>query len=409
MSIIKRHNAAFVGFGQSRIFRGPEVGLGDLAVEASLAALKDAGLDLRQVDGVVCTPDAPFSRQKSVDGIEFVSSDYVVRALGIQPKWVADVPGTIANSTLAAIRAVESGQCNYALLFRALHNPGSGVYGHTAETKAGDVDATYEKEHRSIEQFRGSYGLFAPSDGAALPWSQYQAKYNSGSREQMAALIMQLRNNGLAFEGSYWAQYKPVELTMEDYLNARMVSRPVSIYDCDIPVQGAGAFIITTAERAADLAQRPAYVHGIADGVPAARSVSVDEALGEQMTHNQDIARRLWADAKCGPGDMDIANLYDGFSMMTMIWIEAFGLCGEGESFDFIQDGMIAHTGQMPINPSGGNLGSGRLHGVNHLMDGMLQVSGRSGSRQIIGTEMALVTVGMGWASAAFVLGSNPV
>jgi acetyl-CoA acetyltransferase len=409
MTVVKRHSAAFAGFGESQVFRGPDVPLGDLTVEASLTAIKDAGLDLSQIDGLVCTPDAPFSRGKSADGTEFVSTSYMMKALDIEPRWSADVPGTIANSTLAAIRAVEAGECNYALLFRALHNPGSGKYGHTEEKNSGEIEMSGPDVNFAIEQFRASYGLYPPADGAALPWSQYQAKYGSGSREQMAALIIQLRKNGLAYEGSYWARYKPIELSVDDYLNARMVSRPVSIFDCDIPVQGAGAFIITTAERAADLAQPAAYVHGIADGVPARRSITVDEALEEQMEQNRDIGRRLWADARCGPGDMRLANLYDGFSIMTIFWMEAFGLCREGEAFDFIQDGRIAPTGQLPINPSGGNLGGGRMHGINHLMDGMLQVSGRSGKRQVENADLAVVALGMGWAAGALVLGKEPV
>jgi acetyl-CoA acetyltransferase len=409
MSITKRHNAAFAGFGQSRVFRGADVPLGDLTVEASLAAIRDAGLDLGQIDGVVCTPDAPFSRGQSADGVEFVSTRYMVNRLGIAPRWTADVPGMLGNSALAAIHAVEAGECNYALLFRALHNSGSGTYGHTEETKSGEVQLSGTDVHYAIEQFRVSYGLFPPSDAAALPWSQYQARYNSGSREQMAALVIQSRKNGLAFDGSYWAQYKPTELTMDEYLNARIVSRPASIFDCDIPVQGAAAFIITTAERAKDLAQRAAYVHGVAGPVKPRGKVTVDEALDEQLGDFSDIGRRLWADARCGPGDINVANLYDGFSLMPILWMEALGLCGVGEGFDFIQNGRIAPDGKLPVNPSGGNLGSGRLHGVNHFMDAMLQVSGRSGKRQIKGAELAVITIGISWASAAFVLGKDPV
>lgn len=404
-----KHTAAFVGFGESDVFREPEVPLGELTLNASLKALEDAGLNLGEVDGLVCTPDAPFSRGQSSDGTEFVSTEFMAKELGIEPRWRSDVAGTIANSALAAVRAVEAGQCNYALLFRALHNPGSGKYGHTQEKNSGEIEMSGPEENAAIEQFRASYGLYPPADGAALPWSQYLAKYGSGTREQMAALVVQARKNGLAYEGSYWARYKPVELTVEDYLNARMVSRPVSIFDCDIPVQGAGAFIITTAERAADLAKPAAYVHGIADGVPARRSITVDEALDEQMEQNRDIAKRLWADARCGPGDMRLANLYDGFSFMTILWMEAFGLCPEGEGFDFIQDGRIARDGMLPINPSGGNLGGGRMHGVNHLMDGMLQVSGRSGARQVVDADLAVVALGMGWAAGALVMGKHPV
>jgi acetyl-CoA acetyltransferase len=374
----KRHTAAFVGFGQSRVFRGPDVALGDLAVEASLAAVSDAGLALSQIDGVVCTPDAPFARGRSADGIEYVSTTHMVKALGIEPTWVADVPGTLGNSALAAIRAVEAGECTYALLFRALHNPGSGSYGHTQESKSGEIEMSGTDAHFAIEQFRAPYGLYPPADGAALPWSQYQARYGSGSRAQMAPLVVQARDNGLAYEEGYWARFKPFRLSVEEYLGARMVSRPVSIFDCDLPVQGAGAFIVTTAERAKDLAD------------------------------NREIGRRLWADARCAPSDVAVANLYDGFSIQTILWMEAFGLCGDGEAFDFIADGHTSPSGRLPINPSGGNLGGGRLHGINHLMDGMLQVTGRSGKRQIPGVDLSVVAVGMGWASGAFVLGKDP-
>jgi acetyl-CoA acetyltransferase len=404
----KRHTAAFVGFGQSRVFRGPDVALGDLAVEASLAAVSDAGLALSQIDGVVCTPDAPFARGRSADGIEYVSTTHMVKALGIEPTWVADVPGTLGNSALAAIRAVEAGECTYALLFRALHNPGSGSYGHTQESKSGEIEMSGTDAHFAIEQFRAPYGLYPPADGAALPWSQYQARYGSGSRAQMAPLVVQARDNGLAYEEGYWARFKPFRLSVEEYLGARMVSRPVSIFDCDLPVQGAGAFIVTTAERAKDLAQPAAFVHGVADGMPTRGTVSVDEALDEQLADNREIGRRLWADARCAPSDVAVANLYDGFSIQTILWMEAFGLCGDGEAFDFIADGHTSPSGRLPINPSGGNLGGGRLHGINHLMDGMLQVTGRSGKRQIPGVDLSVVAVGMGWASGAFVLGKDP-
>jgi acetyl-CoA acetyltransferase len=408
MGTTTRHTAAFAGFGQSRVFRGPDVPLGELAVEASLAAVKDVGLDISQVDGVVCTPDAPFSRGQSADGTAYVTTRYVVDALGIQPRWTADTPGTIGNSMLAAIHAVEAGECSYALLFRALHNPGSGAYGHTEESKTGEVELSGNEGITTLEQYRAPYGVYPPADAGALPWSRYQAKYGSGSREEMAVFVTQARKNGLAFEGSYWAQYKPVDLTVEDYLSARMVSRPVSIFDCDIPVQGAGAFIITTAERAADLQHPAAYVHGIAGESATRNSVTVDEALEEQWADNAEIGRRLWADSGWKPSDMDVADLYDGFSIMTMIWLEALGLCGEGEAFDFIQDGRIAPTGALPLNPSGGNLGGGRLHGINHLMDGMQQVARRAGNRQVEAADLAVIAVGMGWASGAVILGRHP-
>jgi len=188
-----------------------------------------------------------------------------------------------------------------------------------------------------------------------------------------------------------------------------MVSRPISVLDCDIPVQGAGAFIITTAERAKDLAKPAAHVHGIAEGPPHERSLLTEQSLDEQIENGRAMSAALWTDSGLGPTDIDVADLYDGFSIMTPLWLEYLGFCREGEAFDFMQDGRIAQDGVLPVNPSGGNLGGGRLHGVNHLMDAMLQVTGRSGQRQVEGAELAVVAISPPlWASGLLVLGKNP-
>ena len=403
--------AAFVGFGQSRMFRRAEVSLGQLTVEACLAAVEDAGLQAAQIDGVVCTPDGPFSMQgPALDGEHFVTTGYVTKALGIEPEWVSDVSGTIGNSAVAAIQAIESGACNYVLLFRGLYSPKTGSYGYTAEERVGQAEGNPgSTEVHEPKQFRDPYGIYAPAASAALAWTRYQAKYGSGSRDQMATLVVQARRNGLKYEGNYWTQYNPVELSVDDYLNARIVSTPVSLYDCDIPVQGAGAFILTTSERAADLAKSAAFVRGVANGPPAARGISVNLSLDDQLSGGRDIARRLWGSSGFSPSDVSVAELYDGFSMLAITWLESLGFCGEGEAFDFIQDGRISQEGQLPVNPSGGNLGGGRLHGVNHLMDGFLQMAGRAGTRQVPDADLALVATGPPcWAGSAILLGREP-
>ena len=393
------------------MFRRAEVSLGELAVEACRAAIEDAGLRTAQIDGIVCTPDAPFSMQGSaLDGEHFVTTNYVATALGIEPEWAANVSGTIGNSAVAAINAVESGTCNYVLLFRALYSPKTGPYGYTSEEKVGQAEGNPgSTEIHEPKQFRDPYGIYAPAASAGLAWTRYQAKYGTGTRDQMATLAVQARHNGLKYEGNYWAQYNPVELSIDDYLNGRMISTPVSLYDCDIPVQGAGAFILTDSRRAADLARPGAFVRAAANGPPAARGISVNLSLDDQISGGRDIARRLWGSSGFSPGDIAVAELYDGFSMLVITWLESLGLCGEGEAFDFIQDGRISLRGQLPVNPSGGNLGGGRLHGVNHLMDGFLQMAGRAGTRQVPDANLALVATGPPcWAGSAILLSREP-
>lgn len=389
--------AALAGFGQSRLSRYAEVPLGEHAIEAAQAALADAGLNAARIDGVACARDQPFATDQAPDdGISLVTSGYLIDRLGLSPAWSADYPGTVGNALVDAIDAVESGRCDCLLLFGALHSP-AGRYGHTAQSAASGDAA-----------FKAPYGLFAPA-AAAQAWTRYQHRYRSGSRDQMAAFVVQARANGLDNSRGYWAQSEAAALSPDDYLSAPLVSTPLSRLDCDIPVQVAGAFVITTAERARDLRRRPAFVRGVGRSRTGRafglHSWSLERATAEAA----DIGADLWRNAGCGPTDIDVADIYDGFSIIAIHWLEGLGFCPVGEAFEFIQDGRIARDGALPVNPSGGSLGSGRLHGINHLMDGMLQVTDRAGATQIPGAELALVTIGPPSCFAgAIVLGREP-
>jgi acetyl-CoA acetyltransferase len=220
---------------------------------------------------------------------------------------------------------------------------------------------------------------------------------------------VQERKNGLLYEGSYWYQHQPKELSVGEYLDARIVSTPLSINDCDLPIQGVGAFVLTTGERAKDLRHPPAYVCGIGESEVPLSGIPI-VTLDVQLANAKSIGASLWADSGLALGDVKVADLYDGFSMLTISWLEGLGFCGEGEGFEFIQEGRIAIDGELPVNPSGGSIGSGRLHGCNHLMDGILQVMGRSGRRQVSNAEVALVAIGPPHpTSPALLLSRHPV
>jgi acetyl-CoA acetyltransferase len=394
-----RHRAAIVGVGQSEILRYDDVPLGLLALAACRAALADAGLGETDIDGIACIPRQPFdSEGPQHDGQHLVSTHLMLRLLGLtKVRWGANVDIMLGHSLAEAVNAVEAGACRVALVFRALHSPRGG-YGHVSATAVGGE-----------AQFTASYGRTPPVDFAQL-WSRYQDLHGSGSREEMAPLVVQARANGLRWSDGYWAGIGAGPITVEDYLAARPVASPLSLLDCDIPVQAATAFVVTSTEVAERLGRPAAHVRGIAAPYFAAHGSVVPR--GHVLEHHREcgrqIADQLWADGRVGPGDVQAANLYDGFSIIPILWLEALGFCAEGTGFDFITAGRTAPDGDLPVNTAGGNLGGGRLHGANQVLESVLQVTGRAGDRQLDDVEMVVATVGPPARGAALVLSSTP-
>jgi acetyl-CoA acetyltransferase len=378
----KDNRSAVVGVGHSAVYRYDDVPLLRLAADAARAAIEDAGLEADSVDGVVTVPDAPFRSERPLhDGIDYVSAALLGRHLGLPLTWGEDVQGIIGRAFTEAINAIHAGTCTTVLVFRALPSP-RGSYGHTAESRTA-----------GLAQFELPYGSFYPTTWSQM-WHRYQQKYKSGSREQMSTYVRQLRDNGLKWEYSYWALRGGRPLSFDDYMSGRLVCTPMSLYDCDIPVHAAGAFILTTSERARDLRRPPAYIHGAVTSAPVSPATLQPFTLEGEIEAGRQLAARLRAATGACPANIDTANLYDGFSFITPLWLESLGFCGEGETFDFMQDGNVSPTGSLPLNTSGGSLGAGRLHGVTHLMESVLQVTGRAGERQLKDAHLSLAAVG---------------
>jgi acetyl-CoA acetyltransferase len=181
------------------------------------------------------------------------------------------------------------------------------------------------------------------------------------------------------------------------------VADPLLLLDCDYPVNGACAVVLTSRERARDLRHVPVVVDALAYGTGA----GADWLYGDDFLFGGTIpcAQRLWAKASVGPADVDVAELYDGFTHITISWIEALGLCGIGEFHDWVDDGdRIGPGGALPVNTSGGQLAEGRLHGLAFLAEAVQQLRGECGARQVPGAEVAVVANAHGPQSGAMVL-----
>jgi len=192
-------------------------------------------------------------------------------------------------------------------------------------------------------------------------------------------------------------------LTMDEYLGSRVVADPLVVLDCDYPVNGAVAAILTTAERAADLAPPVVVVDSLAYGT----GVNADWLYGEDLLFGgtRYCAERLWSKASVGPDDVDVAELYDGFTHITISWVEALGLCRIGEFGDWVEGGRrIGPGGDLPLNTHGGQLSEGRLHGLGFLTEAVLQLRGECGDGQVPGAEVAVVSNAHGPQCGAVVL-----
>jgi acetyl-CoA acetyltransferase len=196
----------------------------------------------------------------------------------------------------------------------------------------------------------------------------------------MAAVVVEARANGARIPWSYW-HGRPI--SADDYLDARVIADPVGVLDCDLPVDGVAAFVLTTAERARDLPHRPVYVAGYAQGSPRRPRLPTHWPLDDIMEAGFEIARRLEAAAGMSLAEVDLPQLYDGFSPFVYFWLEALGYCPVGEAHRFVQDGGIATGHGLPVLSGGGALGNGRMHGVPQMLECYLQLSRRAGDRQL--------------------------
>lgn len=405
-----RGKVAIAGLGHSPVYRAddgtPEKSLGAVAVDSALRAIVDAGLDPADVDGIAVSKHQPFEGSATNnpeqgghrEGVDIVTSPHLISRMsdrGLKNvRWWDDSGRLVGHALILAIEAVAAGKCTYALVVRALHNP-PGRYGHGGNNAATEIGGN--------AQFTTPYGMAGPATYAVL-WQRYLWKYGQ-SREKMATFAVHQRKYGLMNENSYWFQNRPQPLTREEYLAGRMVCSPISIYDCDIPVQGSASWIVTTSDRALALRHRPVYVLGHAL-VTRPNRTPVNR-LEEGEENARELGRDLWAACGLGPTDVDIANVYDGFLTITPIWFEGLGLCERGAFLDFIQGGRIEKDGEMPMT-SGGNNGSGRMHGSPLVTDSVQQLQGRAGERQVQDPRVALCVIGPTTAGQALVFGTSP-
>jgi acetyl-CoA acetyltransferase len=366
-----QNQVAIVGYAHSQIQRHHDKSLGALAIETGLAAIADAGLDRSQIDGFTTGAHFPNSGgHPPVDGESIITAMWMAEHLGTDVRFYTGFHGVgqISGATILATNALASGAADYVLVHRAMSNPKSGRYNESPMTEAA-----------GSAQWSAPAGNWGAIAQCALGYREYLEKYGA-SRETTAKLAVEARHHGSKIPWSNWYG-KPI--TEEDYFASRMVADPMCVLDCDIPIDGVGCFVLTTADRARDLPNKPVYVAGFAQSLPTGPDLHAQWTLDDIEQGGDDIGRRLWEHTGLRPEDIDLPQLYDGFSPFIYWWLEGLGYCKRGEAHELVASGGIeADNGGLPIYTGGGAIGNGRMHGVPQMLECYLQLSGRAGDRQ---------------------------
>ena len=402
-----KNKVAIVGVGQSKIGRRLDRSIGQLAVDASLAAIADAGLTVKDIDGLSTYPAGPGAGVGPIPGLSAAPLDWMVEGLGIeQLNWWANGGGNISTAVGYAIQALATNCCNTVLVWRAMYQPRGGVFGSGAR-EARVNEGRPPPRVSNAAAYSLPYGLGDAPTSFAPSYMRYMKMYGA-KREHMAAYAVSNRANA---NKNPRAIFYEQAMTFDDYMDCRMISDPLCIFDCDMPVDGAAAIVLTRAERATGLKQAPAYVTAFGSAGWNWRLRPPEEWF-ESTASN--LGRTLWASTDMKPEDIDGAMLYEGFSPDIYWWLEGLGFCKRGEAFEWIQDGRIALGGQLPVNTFGGSISEGRLHGIGHWVEGVKQIQNRADdkpgdhARQIANAENILVATGMLGHGCGVILSKEP-
>src|SRR5881227_1219918 len=362
MTGLQRGGAAIVGAAESDLGNVTE-GLNpiDLMAQGIARAAADAGIKLRDIDGLLCA-----STQSRTSGLN--PSEY----LGISPRFIDTTilgGSSFMFHVAHAVAALQLGMCEVAAI----------AYGSTQRT-VGRRQASV----REINPFETPYRPFLPPTAYAMAASRHMHEFGT-TREQLAAVAVAARGWALLNP----AAWEKTPLTIPEVLGARMVSYPFTVRDICLVTDGGGAIVLTTPERARGLKKPPVYVLGCGSAITHANISSMPDLT---VTGALESGRQAYAMAGLGPKDIDVVELYDAFTINPILFLEDLGFCRKGEGGAFVSGGRIAPGGSLPVNTNGGGLSYCHpgMYGLFLLIEAVRQLRGECGARQVKDCEVAI-------------------
>lgn len=386
MTEFLERTAAVTGIGQSEV--GRRLGRDPLALtaDACLQAIEDAGLRREDIDGLSTYPGGAVPGAPGFTGAGITDVQDMLR---LELDWYAggpELPGQL-GSVINACAAVATGLAKHVLCFRTVWESTAQGGGRRKGIGGGGGGGF---RAGGFMQWTLPYGAASAAVWIAMMAKRHFHEYGT-TREQLAQIALNARRNaGLNPKAIY---REP--MTLGDYLNVRMVSEPFCLYDCDVPVDGSTAIVVSRLDAARDLRRPPLRVEAVGSAIKGRPSWDQWDDLTTMAL--RDAAAMLWRRTDLRPSDVDVAQLYDGFSFIALCWLEALGFCPKGEGGRFIEDGRrIALDGEIPLNTHGGQLSAGRLHGYGFLHEACVQLWGEGGARQVPDARVAVAAAGGG-------------
>jgi len=388
------------GIGQSDVGRRlGRTGL-DLTIDAALEAIADAGLTTADIDGIATYPGAGGGVPPGFGG---PGSPEVQDALRLKVSWhTGGIEGAAQlAAVINAVMAVGAGLARHVLVYRTVTESTEQGTGGRQGIGLGGGGGGGGKAPRmgGSMQWNIPFRAYSAANWLALNCQRHMHEYGT-TTDQLAMIAVNARRNaGLNPKAVYRDP-----MTLDDYYASRMITTPFRLFDCDAPVDGSTAVIVSSAEHAPNVDHPVARVEAV--GTALRGRPSWDQYEDSTSMAARDAGAHLWERTDLKPSDVDVAQLYDGFSFLTMTWLEALGFCGKGESGPFIEGGhRIALDGELPVNTHGGQLSAGRLHGFGFIHEACLQLRGEAGDRQVPKrVEVAAVGNGGGPIAGAMLL-----
>ena len=372
MTTIGERQSYISGLGQSAVGRNLGRTEMSLTVEAISAAIADAGLRASDIDGLVTYPAG--GNGTAHGGFGGPGPNAVQDAMGLQLTYYNGSSDGAAQlqALVNACMAVATGLARHVVIYRT-------VTESTAQTASGRRGLSLGADLLDGDmQYRLPFGALSATCWLA-PLAQYHMEQFGLTREQLGQIAVVSRENAHL---TPYALMRGRQMTIEDYLGARMISTPLSLFDCDIPCDASTALVISHVDTASDCPHVPVHVNAL--GTASWGRPSWDQYEDLASFPGKGPADHMWQRTDLTVADVDSAHVYDGFSIITALWLEALGFCGTGEVGGFLEGGKrISRDGELPMNTNGGQLSGGRLHGFGHLHEAALQLRGEAGARQL--------------------------